>query len=169
MEQQQVSSSSPSPASSPSSAMEQTGTTKTYKRRYYAPRIYNYEKKAEYYKRAKSRLEVKLYEYTDWGTLKNILTLKDKNGDRWFVAAQVYKEICGKRFRQTDTRNSIFQDHLKLFCDIELPPMTETFTITPTGLKRPLIYERNPSVTKKTMFISEISLPTFISTFSPCK
>lgn len=152
----------------PSAVQDQqpSSSTKVYKRRHYPPRNYSYEKKAEYYRRAKNRLEVKLYEYTNLGPLKDILTLKDKHGDNWYVAAQVYKAICGKRFRHKDTRNSAFNEHLKLFSDIELPPMADTFIITPMGLKRPLIYERNPSVTRKTMFVQELGLQLFISTFA---
>ena len=145
--------------------MEQTGATKTYKRKRYAPRIYNKEKQSLYSKRFKERYEVKLFQNVDIGPLKNILSLKDINGETWFVAAQIYKAICAKRFRQDAKRLSPFERELKLFCQLELPPMEKQTIISPMGIERPLVYERHPSIMKKTMFISENALSLIVLLF----
>lgn len=147
--------------------MEQTGATKTYKRKRYAPRIYNKEKQSLYSKRFKDRYEVKIFQNVDIGPLKNILSLKDINGETWFVAAQIYKAICGKRFRQNAKRFSPFERELKLFCQLELPLIKKKTILSPMGIERPLVYERHPSIMKKTMFINENALSIIVVLF--CK
>ena len=157
--------------------MDQTSTvqdqpsssTKVCKRKDRFIRSYNREKRVTYYKKLKSLQEVKLYEYINWGPLKNILTLKDKYGTTWFLTAHVYKSICGKSFRFVTKGNAAFSDYMKLFSEIELPPITENLTTTHLKSTHPLVYERNSSVKKNTMFINELGLPLFINTFSQSK
>lgn len=138
----------------------------SWKRKRYAPRIYNKEKQAEYHKRFKDRYEVKIFECVDIGPLKNILSLKDKNGERWFVAAQLYREICGKRFRQDAKLPKLYDIELKLFNQLELPPMARSTIISPTGVERHLVYERHPSITKKTMLTNEKGVQSFVILYS---
>lgn len=146
-----------------------SSSTKVYKRKHKIIPSYNREKRVAYYKKLKSLQEVKLYEYITWGPLKNILTLKDKYGTTWFLTAHVYKSICGKSFNPMKKRNAVFSDYLKLFSEIELPHITGNLTATHLKSTHPLIYERNHSVKKNTMFINEFGLPLFITTFSRSK
>lgn len=150
MEQQQVSSLSPT-----SSSMEQTGATKTYKRKRYAPRIYNKDKQREYYNRFKSNRGVKLFETVDIGPVKNIISFKDRHGMRWFPMHQLLMTICDKRFRQTGKKDMIYGDNMKNFEEIELPPLPNEEYISATGEKIVKTYALYKGVKGNTKFIDE--------------
>lgn len=107
----------------------------SWKKKRYAPRIYNKEKHREYYNRFRAKREIKLFEVVDIGTVKNIISFKDKHGVRLFSMHQLLKTICDKRFRQTGKKDMIYGNNMRNFEEIELPPLPNDEYVTQAGEK----------------------------------
>lgn len=137
----------------------------SWKKKRYAPRMYNKEKNREYYNRFRAKREIKLFEVVDIGPVKSIVSFKDKHGVRWFSMHQLLKTICDRRFRQTGKKDMIYGDNMKNFEEIELPPLPIE-EITSSKEKITKTYAHHKGITKNTKFIDENGLPLVIIHFA---